>query len=105
MAIGLVPYLPILNIIFESVSPALCIVADYMLADTRPFYKILWRIGSVLIAVLNRCTEAVKNLCSRFERISDIFIGWSENVIFGIIFIGIKILKNSMHVYGMLAAV
>ena len=64
-AIGLVPYLPIFYSVVKAVCPALVIVAYDMLAYTRPFRKILRRIGAEFVAMLNGSAKTIKDLCSR----------------------------------------
>ena len=105
VAIGLVPDLPIFDAVVEAVSPALVVVTYDMFADACPFEVILGRIGAVLVAVLDRGTEAVEGLCSHLDHIQYGSVGRTENVGRGIVLVGIEILEDSVYVNGVLAAV
>ena len=77
-----------------------------MLADHRPFLKILWRKGSVFLnLVLNAVTETVEMMCSRLLGSSDIIVGAGEIVICRIIRISIEVWEYCYNIYGMLKAV
>ena len=98
---GLIPYLPILNIMIESVCPALIVVADYMLADPCPLVKILWRIDVIRLyipVVLDSNTKTVKYLRARLDDISDVSVGESEIIVFGIVLVGVKISENIWNI-------
>ena len=64
LAVRLVPNLPVFNFIIESVRPTLCVMADYMLANSRPLCKIRRGISSFFMSVLNTCAKAIEYFSS-----------------------------------------
>ena len=104
--VGLVPDFPVRHIQLEAVRPALVVVADDVLTDARPLVKIRRRDRAMLFnLMLNRLPEAEEGFCTRIQRHQNAFIGASEVVGSGIVFVGLKPRENSGDVVRIRAAV
>ena len=92
--------------VIKSVCPALVIVADNVLADYCPLFKILGRKRAVLFdLMLDGLTQTEEGLGAGFQTAEDRFVGAGEIVGCRIIDIGIKMRKNSVNVHGVLVSV
>ena len=76
-----------------------------MLADSRPFCEILGNPCTEFVAVLNGRTESVENLCTCRKCCRYVLVCRLKDIVFGICFIRIEVLENSVYINGMLSAV
>ena len=92
----------------EAVCPTLVIVRDYVLADARPLFVILWgidAIGFYLGVIFDSYAESVIRLCTRLNYRLKINVGEGEIVVFGIVLIRVKVAEGIRNVDESAAAV
>ncbi len=99
--IGLVPYLPVFDVKFISVCPALIIVTDDMLTNFSLFLIVLGRENMVLDhLMLDGLTETEKGLGSGLFTNKYRLVCAGEIVGGRVVYIGIKIRENSTYIVG-----
>jgi hypothetical protein len=104
--VGLVPDFPILYVIVKAVGPALGIVADNMLADYRPFFKVLWGQGAQLgNGMLYSGGKMIVYLGAYRVDNLKIMVGIGKYVGCRVLGVGIEITEYTMHVYTEFSAV
>ena len=79
--VGLVPDLPVFNIVMEAVCPAFCIMANDMLTNYCPLFEILRRQSSEFLnSVFNFRAEAIEGSNARILADLYIFVGCGEPI-------------------------
>ena len=104
--IRLVPDLPVFDIQIETVSPAVIIMTDNMLADNSPFFKVLRRNSSVLFdLVLDSLSQSEKGFCPCVKSGQYAFVGAGKIIGIRIFGISVKVRKYGGDIMRIRAAV
>ena len=103
--VGLVPDLPVLDVVLEAVGPAFIVMADDVLADLRPLLVVLGRIDSILLQglVLDTLAQAVEHLHACILDALDIPISQRKVVGLGLVRVLGKVREDDGNVDHMLS--